>query len=49
MKYNHIVFIGRFEPFHIGHKQVIEKALTLADEVIILVGSANQPRTLKNP
>lgn len=48
-KYDTLVFIGRFQPFHIGHEQVIRTALTLAENVIVLIGSANQPRTIKNP
>lgn len=48
-KYDALVFIGRFQPFHIGHEQVIRTALSLAENVIILIGSANQPRTIKNP
>ena len=48
-KYDTLVFIGRFQPFHIGHEQVIRTALTLANNVIVLIGSANQPRTIKNP
>lgn len=48
-QYDYLTFIGRLEPPHIGHKQVFERALVLADKVIILVGSANQPRTIKNP
>lgn len=48
-KYDTLIFIGRFQPFHIGHEQVIRTALTLADNVIVLIGSANLPRTIKNP
>ena len=48
-KYNLLVFIGRFQPFHLGHKQVIKDALEQAQQVLILVGSAYQPRTIKNP
>lgn len=48
-KFDYLVFIGRFEPFHIGHAEVVTKALELAERVIILVGSSNQPRTIKNP
>lgn len=48
-QYDYLVFIGRFEPFHVGHKEVLDKALELADNVIVLVGSAHQPRTVKNP
>lgn len=44
-----LVFIGRFEPFHNGHLNVVKQALGLSDRVLILIGSANQPRTPKNP
>jgi bifunctional NMN adenylyltransferase/nudix hydrolase len=47
--YRYLVFIGRFQPFHRGHKAVIDQALERADEVIILIGSANLPRSLRNP
>jgi bifunctional NMN adenylyltransferase/nudix hydrolase len=43
------VFIGRFEPFHNAHRQVIAKALTLAEHVIVLVGSSGKPRSIKDP
>lgn len=48
-KYDYLVFIGRFQPLHIGHLEVIDRARELADKVIILVGSSYQPRTPKNP
>lgn len=48
-QYRYLVFIGRFQPFHFGHKAVIEQALECADEVIMLIGSANLPRSLRNP
>ena len=41
--------IGRFQPFHAGHKAMIEHAATLARTVVILVGSAYRPRSWKNP
>ena len=49
MKYDYLIFIGRFQPFHTGHESVIRKALQLSDKVIVLVGSAYQPRTTRNP
>jgi bifunctional NMN adenylyltransferase/nudix hydrolase len=48
-KYTHAVFIGRFQPLHNGHLKVIETALKIADNLIIVIGSADQPRTPKNP
>jgi bifunctional NMN adenylyltransferase/nudix hydrolase len=49
MQYDYLVFIGRFEPFHNGHHAVVARALKLARQVIVLVGSANKPRTMRNP
>ena len=48
-KYDMLVFIGRFQPFHNGHKSVVDRALTLSDRVLILVGSANRTRSKRNP
>jgi len=45
-----IVYIGRFRPAHKAHIETVERACMIAkDNVIIIVGSANQPRTIKNP
>lgn len=49
MDYDYLVFIGRFEPFHNGHAAVARFALTRAKKLIFLVGSADTPRTTKNP
>lgn len=49
MQFDYLIFIGRFEPFHHGHAAVLERALKLADRVIILIGSANTPRSTRNP
>lgn len=43
------VFIGRFQPFHLGHKFIVNNALALCDKVYIFVGSATQPRSARNP
>jgi len=48
-KYDLAVFIGRMQPLHNGHVQNIKNALEIADNVLVIVGSANQPRTPKNP
>lgn len=48
-RFNYAVFIGRFQPFHNGHKRAIDAALKIAEKVIIVIGSADQPRTPKNP
>ena len=43
------VFIGRFSPFHNGHAQVLFEALSSSKAVLVLIGSARQARTTKNP
>lgn len=43
------VFIGRFQPFHLGHLDVVERALEVADSALLLVGSSYRPRSWKNP
>jgi bifunctional NMN adenylyltransferase/nudix hydrolase len=48
-KYDASVFIGRFQPFHMGHRHVIEEALKISRFVIVLVGSSNTPRSFHNP
>ncbi len=41
--------IGRFQLKHIGHALLFNKAASVAENVIVLIGSAFQPRTPKNP
>src|ERR1700747_68574 len=48
-KYDTIVYTGRFEPFHNAHLKTMLAAAELADQVIVIIGSAHQPRTFKNP
>lgn len=43
------VYNGRFQPIHIGHLHTIQSALKTSDHVLVTVGSANRPRTAKNP
>jgi bifunctional NMN adenylyltransferase/nudix hydrolase len=49
MRYDYLIFIGRFQPFHLGHESVVTNALTQTDKIIVLVGSPYQPRTVRNP
>ncbi|WP_447044177.1 bifunctional nicotinamide-nucleotide adenylyltransferase/Nudix hydroxylase [Vreelandella sp. H-I2] len=44
-----LVFIGRFQPPHLGHLAIIREALKRARQVIVLVGSSWQARSLRNP
>lgn len=43
------VFVGRFQPVHLGHMHVIEKALEQVETLIVVIGSAFQARTPVNP
>ena len=49
LKYKASIFIGRFQPVHKAHLDIIEKALEISEIVVISVGSANKPRSMKNP
>lgn len=42
-------FIGRFQPFHEGHKHIVEIALQKSQFVVVGLGSANRSRSIKNP
>jgi len=46
---DYVVFIGRMQPPHMAHIEIIYRALQQGKKVIILIGSANQPRTITNP
>jgi bifunctional NMN adenylyltransferase/nudix hydrolase len=48
-KYDTLVLIGRFQPLHSAHLEIIKRATALTDQLVIIVGSAKQPRTYKNP
>lgn len=48
-EYKNAVYIGRFQPFHNGHLEVVKQGLKIADDLIIVVGSANAAPNIKNP
>ncbi len=43
------LYIGRFQPYHLGHHAAIEEMASEADEVIICIGSAQRSHELENP
>lgn len=47
--YDTIIYIGRFEPVHNGHMALLQRALDNARSVIVVMGSAWQARSPKNP
>ncbi|RYF68693.1 MAG: bifunctional nicotinamide-nucleotide adenylyltransferase/Nudix hydroxylase [Comamonadaceae bacterium] len=47
--YDTAILIGRFEPVHNGHLALLRHALDSAAQVIVIMGSAWQARSPKNP
>ncbi|MEL9929839.1 MAG: nicotinamide-nucleotide adenylyltransferase [Sulfolobales archaeon] len=43
------VFPGRFQPFHYGHLEIIKWSLEKVDELIIVIGTAQESHTIVNP
>ena len=46
---NRGLFVGRFQPFHNGHLEVIKIIAKNVDEVVIVVGSSQYSHRLDNP
>jgi nicotinamide-nucleotide adenylyltransferase len=42
-------FVGRFQPFHNGHRNVVEKYRDEFEDFCLVIGSAGESRTEKNP
>lgn len=47
--YDLMVFVGRFQFFHDGHREVMRQALALGRHFVVPVGSSRQARSLRNP
>ena len=43
------LFIGRFQPFHIGHFLVLQGMVKVCKKVIVVIGSSQEKGTEKNP
>lgn len=43
------VYIGRFQPFHNGHLATLRSALERFDKVVVVIGSATECLTERNP
>ncbi len=43
------LYIGRFQPYHLGHQAVLEKISEEVDEIVIVIGSAQESHTAENP
>ncbi len=42
-------FVGRFQPFHMGHLIVIKNLLKEVDELVIVIGSSQHSHSIDNP
>lgn len=48
-KIKHGVCIGRYQPAHAGHIHLIKIAASQVERLLVLIGSANACRSIKNP
>jgi len=46
---NRGLYVGRFQPFHLGHIDAIKHALKEVDELVIVIGSAQYSHNANNP
>jgi nicotinamide-nucleotide adenylyltransferase len=46
---NRGLYVGRFQPFHIGHLDAIKYALNEVDELVIVIGSAQYSHNASDP
>lgn len=43
------LYLGRFQPYHLGHHEVLKKIATEVGEIIIGIGSAQISHEIENP
>ena len=43
------LYVGRFQPFHLGHLEAIQRVLKEAAEAVIVIGSAQYSHNTNNP
>jgi len=43
------LYIGRFQPYHLGHQAVLERIAEEMDEIVVVIGSAQESHTIDNP
>ena len=46
---NRGLYVGRFQPFHLGHLDAIKDVLKEVDELVIVIGSAQYSHNNNNP
>lgn len=48
-KASRALYVGRFQPFHLGHLEAVKYILKNSPEIIIVIGSAQHSHTLEDP
>ncbi len=43
------LYLGRFQPYHLGHHQVLKQIAQEVDEIIVGIGSAQKSHEMENP
>ena len=46
---NRALYVGRFQPFHLGHLDTIKIVLKSVDELVVVIGSAQYSHNTNNP
>jgi nicotinamide-nucleotide adenylyltransferase len=48
-KYREVLFVGRFQPPHLGHVDCLRVALEMSEQVVLVIGSINVIDAMTNP
>ncbi|MBI5392634.1 nicotinamide-nucleotide adenylyltransferase [Candidatus Woesearchaeota archaeon] len=43
------LFIGRFQPFHLGHLQIVKQIIKEQGSIVLAIGSSQESNTQENP
>ncbi|MFZ3167001.1 Nicotinamide-nucleotide adenylyltransferase [uncultured archaeon] len=43
------IYLGRFQPYHLGHHEVLKQIVNEVDEIIVGIGSAQKSHEMENP
>ena len=46
---NRGLYVGRFQPFHLGHLEAIQDVLKEVEELVVVIGSAQYSHNIHNP
>src|SRR4051812_7378228 len=49
MKYDYALVVGRFQPYHNSHHELMKHALNTGNKVLVVLGSAKSAPDVKNP